>query len=200
VDALICSAKGCRAPACWALQWNNPKLHDPDRRKTWLACDDHRSSLAAFLDARGFLRETTTVPAPESRNLPVMELEPGLTATVELVVMESDTATALGSGDVPVLGTPRVLALVEEATVAAVRPKLDPSATTVGTHVELDHHAPTLVGATVIAEARLREIDGRRLTFDVVLREGSAVTAQGRVDRVVVDRARFLARATDKPA
>ena len=79
--------------------------------------------------------------------------------------------------------------------MAAVRPKLEPSATTVGTHVELDHHAPTLVGATVVAEARLREIDGRRLTFDVVLREGSAVTAQGRVDRVVVDRARFAARA-----
>jgi fluoroacetyl-CoA thioesterase len=129
-----------------------------------------------------------------------MELAPGLTATVELTVTEADTAAALGSGDVSVLGTPRVLALVEEATVLAVRPKLDPGATTVGTHVELDHHAPTLVGATVAAEARLREVDGRRLVFDVVLREGSAVKAQGRVDRVVVDRARFLGRASEKPA
>ena len=57
MDALICSAKGCRAPAQWALRWNNPKLHDPDRRKTWLACEAHRESLRAFLDARGFLRE-----------------------------------------------------------------------------------------------------------------------------------------------
>ena len=59
MEPLICSAKGCRAPAVWALAWNNPKLHEPDRRKTWLACDEHRDSLSAFLDARGFLRETT---------------------------------------------------------------------------------------------------------------------------------------------
>jgi hypothetical protein len=53
-----CSARGCRAPARWVLAWNNPKLHAPERRKQWLACDDHRESLAAFLSARGFLRET----------------------------------------------------------------------------------------------------------------------------------------------
>jgi hypothetical protein len=52
-----CSAKGCRAPASWALRWNNPKLHTPDHRKTWLACDDHRRSLGDFLEVRGFLRE-----------------------------------------------------------------------------------------------------------------------------------------------
>jgi hypothetical protein len=57
-EPLICSAKGCRAPAVWALRWNNPKLHPPDRRKTWLACDEHRPSLSSFLSARGFLRET----------------------------------------------------------------------------------------------------------------------------------------------
>jgi hypothetical protein len=56
VSERICSAKGCRKAAAFALSWNNPKLHDPDRRKTWLACEDHRDSLAAFLDARGFLR------------------------------------------------------------------------------------------------------------------------------------------------
>jgi hypothetical protein len=54
-----CSAKGCRAPAVWALRWNNPKLHTPDHRKTWRACDDHRASLGGFLDLRGFLREVT---------------------------------------------------------------------------------------------------------------------------------------------
>jgi hypothetical protein len=57
-EPLICSAKGCRGQARWALRWNNPKLHDPDRRKTWLACDAHRDSLGDFLGARGFLRET----------------------------------------------------------------------------------------------------------------------------------------------
>ncbi|MER5704156.1 hypothetical protein ABT023_19755 [Micromonospora sp. NPDC002296] len=57
--APICSARGCRALAEWALRWNNPRLHTADRRKTWLACADHRASLGDFLDARGFLREVT---------------------------------------------------------------------------------------------------------------------------------------------
>jgi hypothetical protein len=52
-----CSAKGCRAEAVWQLQWNNPKLHTPDRRKIWLACADHRDSLEHFLGARGFLKD-----------------------------------------------------------------------------------------------------------------------------------------------
>jgi len=53
----ICSAKGCQSDAVWDLLWNNPKLHTPDRRKSWLACDDHRESLGDFLRARGFLRD-----------------------------------------------------------------------------------------------------------------------------------------------
>jgi hypothetical protein len=53
----VCSAKGCQQPARWALRWNNPKLHTPDRRKVWLACEDHRDSLSEFLTARGFLKE-----------------------------------------------------------------------------------------------------------------------------------------------
>ena len=58
-----CSAKGCRAPALWQLSWNNPKLHTPQYRKTWLACDQHRTTLGPFLDARGFLREVSPFPA-----------------------------------------------------------------------------------------------------------------------------------------
>ena len=56
-EPLQCSAKGCRADARWALRWNNPKIHDPERRKVWLACDEHRQSLADFLSARQFLKE-----------------------------------------------------------------------------------------------------------------------------------------------
>lgn len=52
-----CSAKGCSAAATWELRWNNPRLHTPDRRKVWLACDDHKGTLGDFLGARGFLRE-----------------------------------------------------------------------------------------------------------------------------------------------
>jgi hypothetical protein len=55
---VICSARDCGNPAVWALRWNNPKLHPPERRKTWAACDLHRESLADFLGRRGFLRET----------------------------------------------------------------------------------------------------------------------------------------------
>ncbi|NEN78356.1 hypothetical protein G3T38_08700 [Nocardioides zeae] len=57
----MCSARGCRATATWAHRWNNPRLHAPERRKVWLACDEHRSSLADFLGARGFLRDTVAV-------------------------------------------------------------------------------------------------------------------------------------------
>ena len=56
-DRLVCSARGCRADAVWALHWNNPRLHTPDRRKTWLACGEHRTDLEQFLGLRGFLRE-----------------------------------------------------------------------------------------------------------------------------------------------
>jgi hypothetical protein len=57
-DVPQCSAKGCRADALWALVWNNPKIHTPDRRKIWLACNAHREQLGTFLSRRGFLRET----------------------------------------------------------------------------------------------------------------------------------------------
>jgi hypothetical protein len=56
-DRLVCSARGCRGDAAWALRWNNPRLHDPERRKTWLACGEHRGDLERFLSVRGFLRE-----------------------------------------------------------------------------------------------------------------------------------------------
>jgi hypothetical protein len=57
MDPHLCSAKGCQATAVWQLKWNNPKLHTPDRRKVWLACDEHRQSLSDFLSARGFLKD-----------------------------------------------------------------------------------------------------------------------------------------------
>jgi hypothetical protein len=55
----VCSAKGCTLPAAWALEWNNPKIHTPGRRKVWLACEEHRESLGQFLGSRGFLKEIT---------------------------------------------------------------------------------------------------------------------------------------------
>lgn len=60
---LECSARGCRAPAAWGLLWNNPRIHTPDRRKVWLACDEHREHLEHFLGRRGFHRDTVPVDA-----------------------------------------------------------------------------------------------------------------------------------------
>jgi fluoroacetyl-CoA thioesterase len=119
----------------------------------------------------------------------------GAVTRVQLTVTDADTAQAVGSGDVPVLGTPRVLALVEAATVGATTNRLPAGATTVGTRVELDHRAPTPVGRTVVAEARLAKADGRRLTFEVVVRDGDVVVAEGLVERIVVDRRRFVEKA-----
>ena len=115
-------------------------------------------------------------------------LEPGLSAVVEEIVTDSDTAVALGSGDVEVLGTPRVLALLEAASLAGA---LDPALTTVGTRVELDHLAPSPVGATVRAGAELVEVAGGRLTFQVRMSQAGRDVARGRVVRAVVDRDRF---------
>jgi predicted thioesterase len=126
---------------------------------------------------------------------PESPFAPGLTARVELTVTDTDTALAVGSGDVPVLGTPRVLALAEAATVAATATRLPSGSTTVGTRVELEHRAATPVGRTVAARAELVKVDGRRLTFEVIVTDGNEVVATGRVERALVDRQRFVERA-----
>ncbi|MFF7471246.1 hypothetical protein [Streptomyces sp. NPDC008092] len=62
----VCSAKGCRAAAVWVLAWNNPKIHTPERRKTWLACEEHREHLSQFLGVRGFLKDVVLLQEWES--------------------------------------------------------------------------------------------------------------------------------------
>jgi fluoroacetyl-CoA thioesterase len=124
-----------------------------------------------------------------------MALRPGLSATVSLVVAEADTATAFRSGDVPVLATPRVIGLAEEATVQAVAGELGEGETTVGYRVQLDHLAPTAIGGRVDAEATLETIESRRLTFRVSVSDGRGLVAAGRITRVVVERNRFLEKA-----
>lgn len=124
-----------------------------------------------------------------------MMITDGLTGAVDLLVGETDTAAALGSGDIGVLGTPRVLALAEAATLAALSGRLDDGATTVGTRVELTHMRATPVGAKVHAAAVLREAAGRRLVFDVAVTQDDTEVAHCMVERVIVDRERFLANA-----
>lgn len=115
----------------------------------------------------------------------------GLTGTATITVGDADLATALGSGDVPVLGTPAVLALCEAATVAAITELLEPGTTSVGAHIELDHVAPSRLGAVVEAHAEVADVDRTRVTFRVEAREGDDLIARGTVVRYIVDRARF---------
>lgn len=125
-----------------------------------------------------------------------MPIEVGLEATAEHTVTQADTANALGSGDVDVLGTPAIVALCERASVAAVAPSLGPDETTVGTRVEIDHLAPTVPGRPVTARAKLRGVDGRRLKFDVEVSDPAGIVARVTHTRVLVDRERFLHGAT----
>ncbi|MFM7685653.1 MAG: thioesterase family protein [Actinomycetota bacterium] len=116
----------------------------------------------------------------------------GLKGVADLVVTEADTAVAMGSGTVPVLATPRVVALCEQATCAALEGHLSEGCTTVGMRVQLDHLQPTAVGGTVRAEAILEKIEGRRFTFTVSASDDKGLVAAGKVTRVLVDVARFL--------
>jgi predicted thioesterase len=119
-------------------------------------------------------------------------VEPGLEATIEETVTEQMTAEAFGSGDVPVLGTPAVLALAERAACAAIDGELDEGQTSVGSWVELSHLAPTPVGGHVTARAGLTIVDGRTLEFELTLRDDQKEIARGKHRRVIVDRERFL--------
>ena len=127
----------------------------------------------------------------------------GLRATIAAEVTDADTARALGSGDVPVLGTPRLLALAEAACVAAVAPQLDEGQTTVGTAVSLEHKRARPIGAQIEVEAELAGIEGRRLFFNFIAygpgTGDDAVIGAGTVERMLVDRDRFLRGVHPEP-
>ena len=119
----------------------------------------------------------------------------GPSATLEFTVGGSDTAASLGSGDLAVLATPRLLAWAEAATCAAIADELGASSTSVGTRVTLEHRAASGVGEEVRVTATVTHRDGRLLRFEVVAVDSAdAVVGHGEVTRVVVDRERFLGR------
>ena len=122
-------------------------------------------------------------------------MQSGRAAALELVVTDQDTAEAARSGDVPVLSSPRILALCEEACCAAVAGALGVGETTVGHRAQLDHVAPVRVGSTVRAEVTLEKVEGRRLSFTVSVSDASGLVAAGRLTRVVVQRDEFLEKA-----
>ena len=107
------------------------------------------------------------------------------------MVTEDLTAIRLGSGDVPVFGTPALLALIEEAAVAAVHGALPDGATSVGAHVELDHLAPSRVGVEVRALATLTAVEGRARQFECEAYEGDKLIGRASHTRMIVDRKKF---------
>ena len=115
-----------------------------------------------------------------------------MTATAELIVSDADTAIALGSGDIAVLGTPRVVALCEEAAVAVLADHVSSEETSVGTSVALDHLAASGIGAAVEAIATVTAVEGRKILFDVEVVECDRIVAKGTHARFIVDRDKFL--------
>lgn len=111
-------------------------------------------------------------------------------------VTPTDTAQALGSGDVPVLATPRLIAWLEAETCLVAAPLLTPDQTTVGIRVAIDHLAASSVGANVEVSAEVQRSDDRTIDFTVEAHDVKAgtVLAQGTVHRAIVNRERFLAR------
>jgi len=129
-----------------------------------------------------------------------MEIRVGATGVASMAVTSSDTAIAVGSGDVPVLATPRVIALMEQATCEALRGSLPDSHTSVGANVNVAHRKPTPVGSQVTARAIVSAVDDQVVSFDVsadhetASGERKAGIAAGTITRVVVNRERFEAR------
>ncbi len=124
-----------------------------------------------------------------------MSIAIGLTGRATLRVTEADTAVTLRSGDVPVLATPRLVGLCEEACVQAIRGELAPALTTVGMRVQFDHLAPTGIGSSVTAEATLEKVEGRRLTFTVAASDPGGLVGAGKLTRVAVEVEPFLKKA-----
>ena len=118
----------------------------------------------------------------------------GLTHTSVLIVEKQHTAAAIGSGDMQVLATPIMLALMENAALLAVDQDIPAEQATVGGYIKSTHLKPSPVGAEITATAELVEMDGRKLTFHVVAMQGETVIGEGEHIRYIVDRDRFLSR------
>ena len=117
-----------------------------------------------------------------------------MTFSSKMVVEPTATAEYIGSGDMAVLATPALAALMENAAMLAVATELPDGSTTVGTRLELSHVKASAVGSEVTAEAILTAVDGRRLTFKIEAREGETVVGECIHERFLVDRERFLAK------
>ena len=121
-------------------------------------------------------------------------IQEGLTHTSQLTVTKAVTATSMGSGDLPVLATPAMMALMENAAMLAVAPHLPEGSTTVGGHISASHIKPTPVGETVTATATVTKVDGKKIEFEVKAHWGDVLLGEGTHLRFIVDREKFMSR------
>ena len=119
-------------------------------------------------------------------------IEAGLRHTSELTVTEAVTAIQVGSGDMPVLATPMMMALMENAAMLAVREQLPEGYTTVGGHIESSHLRPSKIGDVITAVAEVTKVDGKKIFFKVAAYSGEILLGEGTHLRFIVDRKRFL--------
>ncbi len=122
----------------------------------------------------------------------------GAEGTASVVVTEETLATHTGSGAVDVFSTPNLVLLMEEAAMAALRPYMEEGETSVGTLVNIRHLAATPPGLTVKAVARIVEVDGRRLVFQVEASDGVDKIGDGTHERFLVSKDRFNLRSREK--
>lgn len=118
----------------------------------------------------------------------------GISYTATTTVNSTNTAAALGSGDMDVFATPAMVALMENAAMNAVAPLLSDGQTTVGTQITTSHIKASALGATITATAVLTAVEGRSLTFEITARDGENIIGEGVHTRFVVDRERFLSK------
>lgn len=121
-------------------------------------------------------------------------IEVGLKHVSEMTVTDAVTAITAGSGDMPVLATPMMTALMENAAMLAVRDELPEGSTTVGGHIESSHLKPTPVGEVVRAEAEVTNVDGRKIEFKVAAYAGETLIGEGTHLRFIVDREKFMSK------
>lgn len=121
-------------------------------------------------------------------------LKEGLSHVSKLIVSDDNSAVSIGSGDMPVLATPAMLALMENAAMLAVAKELPENSTTVGGHIESSHLKPTKLGEEVEAVATLNKVDGRKLYFTVEARQGDTLIGEGTHLRFIVDREKFISK------
>lgn len=121
-------------------------------------------------------------------------IEIGLKHTSELTVTDAVTAVKVGSGDMPVLATPMMMALMENAAMLAVRDALPEGCTTVGGHIESSHLKPSKVGNVIRAEAEVTKVDGKKIVFKVSAYSGDILLGEGTHLRFIVDRDKFMSK------